>query len=379
MNKRIDWVRGAAILLIVGFHTIRDSGLAEFFNQTYGQLETIAYIPPLAKLVPTIGSARGLLVTVISIVCGLGYQGVHLFLVTSGMVLTLSFMRKGMDVRKWYLRRAERILPMYWTSLVVVYVLLQWFDLYARFIGPKTSLLAMLLQAAGLHVLAPNFFYGLNPPVWFIGLLLQLYLVFPLLIGRAERHGPTRVFLFALLVTIVSRLIGQLFLLQLRPQFTLGGFFGFRLAEFVFGMAIAYHIGGRRLTWINWLQWLALPLYLCGITLHCFRATVTLSDPVMGISLFLLLWTAARCAPSLVAGPLVFLGRHSLGIFLFHYPLLKPLYIGFRSLGIHNGYVVFACVIVAVLAIGVLIDIAFGKAQQAVTEYVAAYLRKQKG
>lgn len=57
-----------------------------------------------------------------------GWQGVHLFIVLSGFGLTYSCLKKNETIswKHWYIRRAERILPVYW--------LLSLFGFFFRFV-----------------------------------------------------------------------------------------------------------------------------------------------------------------------------------------------------------------------------------------------------
>ncbi len=367
MDRRINAVKGVAILLIVAFHTMGLLPLTRQFFDTYFSLVYPQFRPSISELIPPLHSLKDMVIAVMSIIGGSGYQGVHLFIIASGLVLTLSFFKKGIKLRQWYLRRAERILPMYWLSLFVVFMVLQGTNLYYTYV-PATSALAMVLQVFGLHVFFPEFFYGLNGPLWYIGLLFQFYLVFPFLIRLFDRWSPSQIFLCSVLVTVFFRLAGIYYIDRFHPYFAFGAFFGCRLAEFVFGITFAFHIRRRSENWISLLYRLAIPLYLCGILLHCSKPTTAISDTVIGISLFLILWRVVQRLSSLVMNGLDLLGRHSLGIFLFHAPMLKPAYELLSGLGIGNRYIIFCLIIVVATACGTVIDMSLAETQKAVTK-----------
>ena len=370
MHNRINAIKGMAILLIVAFHAIGLYPFASLFFTTYRKLVFPENIPNISELIPPIYGLKDVVVAVLSIVGGSGYQGVNVFIIVSGLVLTLSFFRKGIKLRQWYLRRAERILPMYWLSLFIVFALSQGMHVYYTY-PPQTSPIAMILQILCLHVLVPKFFHGLNGPLWYMGLLFQLYLVFPFLIKLFNRWKPSQIFVCSVLITVVFRLVGIYGIYEFHPYFAHGAFFMCRLAEFVFGIAFAFHIQNRTENWIDPLRRLAIPLYLCGVLLHCSKLTTALSDTVIGISLFLILWSLVHHLSSLVLDGFAFLGRHSLGIFLFHFPLLRPAYELLSQLGISNQYLIYCLMVVVVAACGTVIDMAIDETQKAATRFFA--------
>ncbi|MFS8119752.1 MAG: acyltransferase family protein [Microcoleus sp.] len=97
-----------------------------------------------------------------------------------------------------------------------------------------------MLSIFGIRFTDALFFY-INPLWWFIWLILQLYMVFPLLYISLRKLPVGRFLLLACLFTFLSRLLG-LFGLRYSESlyfWMLGIFFGTRLAEFCAGMALA--------------------------------------------------------------------------------------------------------------------------------------------
>lgn len=75
-----------------------------------------------------------------------------------------------------------------------------------------------------------------NPALWYFGLLLELYLVFPLLFRGLQRLGVAPFLALAAIGTVATRY----FLLCVYPvngQWVQGSFFMGRLWEFALGMA----------------------------------------------------------------------------------------------------------------------------------------------
>lgn len=320
-------------------------------------------VPPLSGLIAPIFRSRESLISLASIASSFGYQGVHVFLIASGFGLTVSFLGKGMKLPQWYLRRARRILPMYWISLVVS-IILQYSDMHLL-PSWKLSRFTMdsILHALGLHVFVPEYFYSINPAVWYMGLLLQLYLFFPYLSKLIARCGPTRILALSIVTTVIFRFLGVYWIDRFHPYFSFGAFFGCRLAEFVFGMSFAYHVKNHVPAWVNIPLFIAIPLYFCGILFHCSMLTTAMSDMTIGISLFMILWHGSRHFPSLLSKNLSFMGRHSFGIFLFHYALWNPAYELIRRTGVQNTYLIYILLIMILLATGTLIDVVENQVQ----------------
>jgi len=365
MESRLDAIKGAAIVLIVANHlrNLLPSSLV------YAQLVLPQSTPSVSDLIEPILGVKKLIFVMPAMISGLGYQGAHLFLIASGFGLTLSFLRKGIHLRRWYLRRAERILPMYWLSLVILLVLFLHFSDEPR----SRILTAFILQVLGVHILVPAFFHGfrINAPHWFIGLLFQFYLVFPLLVKLFKRWKPSQIFFLSVLVTVLCRLLGLYYLNQFHMRFSVGAVFACRLAEFVFGMTFAYHIAAYPQSWINVLRRLAVPLYLFGILLHCSKPTSALSDTVIGISLFLFLWSFASYLPSLMLRGAVFLGRHALGIFVFHSLFIRPVYLLVSQIGVRDNHLMFLSLLLICVAAGIIVDMLVARVQGAVFEHFA--------
>jgi peptidoglycan/LPS O-acetylase OafA/YrhL len=125
-----------------------------------------------------------------------GWQGVHLFIVLSGLGLTYSGLTKAKATnwKDWYRKRLRRILPAYW--LVVL-------GGYAAFAGLLMLQGNNLIQAlwAGKQILffdmtlLKNFHYEVistfpNVSLWFVPFIVSFYLLFPWLY-RWLRHRMT--------------------------------------------------------------------------------------------------------------------------------------------------------------------------------------------
>jgi peptidoglycan/LPS O-acetylase OafA/YrhL len=214
-----------------------------------------------------------------------------------------------------------------------------------------------LASFLGNRVWPPSLFYYANPAWWFFGLILQLYLVFPLLMMGLRRLGPARFLAACIAFTIASRAL-LLFVLDANGNFLQGAFFGSRLWEFATGMVLGHalrHARERTLAWVLGPVGLAAGavIYAAGFWSYRPGFSYTCTDGLVATGLFLLLAHANR-ALLLVPGlrtPLVLLGVYSYGFYLLHEPYV--LYAGerLRELPLWS-FVAVAIPILAAIAVG---------------------------
>ncbi len=128
--------------------------------------------------------------------------GVEIFFVLSGFCIHLSFSRQP----QWWIlfqKRFFRIYPPYLAAL-----------LFFAFVYPITKLhLASWVDAAQfmshlalLHNFDQRLFFGINPSFWSIAVQVQLYALYPILIGLAARFGWRRSLLGIAAIEITLRL-----------------------------------------------------------------------------------------------------------------------------------------------------------------------------
>jgi len=230
----LESVRGIAILLVFVFHV---DGFARFpFSVVRSTPLSLAFVRA-------------------------GFTGVDLFFVLSGFLLSLPFLADGAGgkpvvVRDYALRRALRILPLYWLAVVVGTVLT------AKHLGE--------LRWGVPYLLFLHSFAGVRTPLkpydsvwWSLATEVQFYLLLPLL-PLFLRSAPGRrigaILLVGYVAAYVAMVRGALYMPSVDGQMALmNSVFG-RGPLFIAGVAAAalYRRSGERirerLARIRWLE-----------------------------------------------------------------------------------------------------------------------------
>lgn len=180
-----------------------------------------------------------------------GWIGVQLFFVLSGFVLYLPFARgkatmaSTADWKKFYLRRAARLLPLYYLVALLCLVLNQ--------VPPVHDMrlpLELVSIAGALFTFAPHGFQPhMNPPLWSLGVEIWFSVLFPFAILAFNRWGMVRTLLAATALSWLSRGLGM----AVNPDhpilpLTMG--LTANLEIFGLGMALAQtYVAGIRVRW----------------------------------------------------------------------------------------------------------------------------------
>src|SRR5258705_10805352 len=222
--KRLLWIdtsKGLAILFVAYFH----------FFSTYFQHGVLP--PPDWSNVAA--SALTLLRLAWLKVSGLGFHAVGVFIILSGWTLMQSTVRRAEKGEiAWaagYWARFVRLYPMYWVAQLVYLV-----SPFVARLEPVDSRIILSLLGLRFIDITMNFMY-LNAAWWYFSMLIQFYVMFPLLFWAARRFGP---FAFLLMACALGFFVRYL-MLVVYPQhgfWVLGGFAICRLPGFAVGMAL---------------------------------------------------------------------------------------------------------------------------------------------
>jgi peptidoglycan/LPS O-acetylase OafA/YrhL len=325
--KRLLWIdisKALAILVVAYFH----------FFRTYFQY---GVLPP-----PDWSNITASAVTILSLawfkISGLGFHAVGVFIILSGWTLMQSTMRRAESGALvwggWYRTRFLRLYPMYWVAHLVYLVS----PFVARLEPVDDRIILSLLGLRFIDIQA-NFMY-LNAAWWYFSMLLQFYLIFPLLFWTARRCGP----LWYLVIACVVGFFARYMLLVAWPQnglWVLGGFAICRLPEFALGMSLAmwhtqsparverFFLSGTGLILGLILYPFALQLYhgLYDYIFVDFATGTCCMLEIVGIAGFISLFNA----PARLFG---IVGLYSYGFYLIHQPYVIWLGLRIRELPI---------------------------------------------
>jgi peptidoglycan/LPS O-acetylase OafA/YrhL len=326
----LDSIKGLAILGIMLYHV----GLPLFGVPPFDHLKDDW--PPLIERVAQLGpvphetlSGR-LFLNLFRDLSWLGYQGVHLFIVLSGFGLTWSQIHRSpvadVNLRQFYPRRLRRIFPLYWAGhlfFLLTYALVGW----PGWIAPLDS--RFLLSLAFMRFLPQTLFY-VAPAWWYVWLILQLYLVFPLLWAWLWRKGLLHFWLGTAAVTLVSRFALLIVVGNNREMWSMGALFVTRLFEFTFGMGLAYWLawqpdGLEHLWEKRWPLMIACLVYPLAVALSFAVVGSIVAHSLIAVSLFGMTCVVSRyllASVKVLRQVTTWLGIQSYPLMILHQPVL---------------------------------------------------------
>ncbi|MCJ7566385.1 MAG: acyltransferase family protein [Anaerolineales bacterium] len=257
-----------------------------------------------------------------------GDQGVQLFLIAAGFGLTWGLLHNNgtakLHLGQFYIRRAVRIFPLWWGAHLVFMAL--WV-----FVGRGLSLTdpATYLSLLGIRI-TPTLFYYFSPAWWYIGLIIQLYLIYPLLWELLHRIGPMRLMLLSIGVAFIARAVGLLFFDGYVDAWQRGAIFITRLPEFTFGISLAAwfarspeEVHSRLRSPLILL--VAFLSYIASTLLAITLLGMVVAPFILGISAFILLYpllTVRTMKQSVIGRVTTWIGRHTYSLYLVHHPII---------------------------------------------------------
>ncbi|MGE0683537.1 MAG: acyltransferase family protein [Candidatus Binatia bacterium] len=325
----LDSMKGISILWIAFFHffgTYQNGRFPSALGPHYFS-SFIQQCAPTSSL-ETVGcGAQGFYVAVASV----GFHAVAVFLILSGFGLTFSLARTGEPDGGWlgwYRGRLLRLFPMYWLAHIVY--------LLSPFISrPEPLDYRFILSFLGDRIWpVDTIFYYINPAWWYFGLLVELYLVFPLLFRLLQKIGPLWFLVFCGAATLVSRYL-LLMVIGAHGYYVQGAFFGARLWEFAAGMALGWVYRRNQAAAQDWLftgrtLFAGVVIYVLGLYSYTTMTAYILTDALIGTGLFIMLAHISIWADLLprFGGMLAYVGAFSYGLYLLHQPYV--IYFGER-------------------------------------------------
>jgi peptidoglycan/LPS O-acetylase OafA/YrhL len=295
----IDLLRGFAILWVVLFHLWGD---LKFFPGAPS-----GYYSRMTDQVRDGAPAIDVFTAFTDLFFRLGFQGVPLFMMLSGISLTVAAYRAG-DALRWprfFIQRFRKLLAPYWFGVALTYgviAAIAWRqDVLGR--GAFADQFQNGVTIAGLTTISVDwnvviasitlvprltgldYFFAPQLALWFVGLLAQYYLLFPLLFVIMRRGGVVPFLVVSAAITVGTNVwIVDQYRVPEAKFWLVTGWAPFRMFEFTFGMACGWLIAapdGRRALAIVRHPLVVVSLLVLGLMAHTYGGILT-GDPSRG-------------------------------------------------------------------------------------------------
>lgn len=249
-----------------------------------------------------------------------GALGVDIFVILSGYLLALSCLRKeSVQWVPFLKKRFLRIAPLYWFAIISILFL-------ESLIGDGGEIINMqsvLYHFLGIHGLT-QYIFDLQGAWWFLTLILQLYLVFPVAWYISKKFRFSTVLISSLTLTILARFVP---FANVDGNYSLFAF----LPDFIIGIGMANKLPKLECTLsIKGALYciVALLAFVAGIqqdTTIIFGYAYGLLRPFVSFGLFLAMCYVCNLFllhHDMLVQPLSTYGKYSYAIYLFHRPLI---------------------------------------------------------
>ena len=258
-----------------------------------------------------------------------GGFGVDLFFVLSGYLITDLLLKERdqsgrVDVKAFYVRRILRIWPLYFLALGlgVLFTALHWEALTLR------DVLGFSLLAGNWICALYGYPFSFIFPLWSVSIEEQFYLSWALVVRALERRGLAAVAAGVIVVANLSRALAVWH--KAIPEYIWCSTFT-RLDPIACGILLAIGLRGRL---PGLAAWKRAVLFAAGVTLWTLEGRLLLPDSSAAAAVLLQYPLAALAAVMMflaALGPaertgglrghpaLVYLGRISYGLYVFHY------------------------------------------------------------
>ena len=311
----LDFVRAIAVVSILMTH----------FNARYLYL-----VPPMPE--------KAVITTMVSNIY-IGNWGVSLFFIISGSALMYVYQDK-LELKKFYKKRFLSIYPMFWMAYIIAFAYFCVKNHMMPGTGtPKVNFIFTILGLDGMLAAYIPTFYILGE--WFLGTIILMYLLFPLL-RTGVNQKPV------LTAAAVLVIYAVMFLLEDRVNISI--IVLTRLPEIVFGMYFVRW--GKKVDWKMALS-AFLILIVNGVVAPSWSSM--LQTTYVGIASFIVLvFLSYYLKFSACEKFCDVISKYSYAIFLVHHVIIAGIMARFDlvNISVKKSYLLFAaiCVVIAVFA-----------------------------
>ncbi len=266
-----------------------------------------------------------------------GFLGVDIFFVISGFVITKliyhEYQQGQFSFKMFYYRRVARILPALFAVIifsVVAFHFILFTNEYEKF---SHQILAALSFVSNFYYYAHTGYFDndalLKPflHTWSLAVEEQFYIIYPiLLIGILKLWGNKLSIIMGILLALIIASMGLSSVL-VHINFECNFYMlSSRIFELLAGAAMVFCMGKYNFKYQNLLAWLA--IFMVGMALFLFNEKSPLPSfytlpVILGVAIIIVLYNATlvKCLFSNIV--MVFVGRRSYSLYLWHFPILS--------------------------------------------------------
>jgi peptidoglycan/LPS O-acetylase OafA/YrhL len=325
-KKQSTVIKGLAILMIVLYHQqynlasltyliIRGEGPGHYFERIAGMI------------------AQNVL-NVVPFLYYLGFSAVGVFFILSGLGLTIKYTKQKLNFKNYSKQIIKLLLP-YFIAIPITFLI----NYSLQYLWLQRGIISQMPQP--FEIYTPNqylesymvFTRWFNDRLalnfvgtwWFVGIILQFYLLFPILLRLSNKLGAKNLLIISLVLSFVYR--GVVALTTNSSPVGIQGaellyFINFpaRLPEFAFGIYLAQKPDILKYRYITIFGIL---LFLGGLILSTTTIGLAFNDFFLGSGLLLILFKIAKSISSSRFNIFELFGKYSYQIYLYHEPALK--------------------------------------------------------
>lgn len=251
----------------------------------------------------------------------LGGTGVHLFILLSGFLVSLSHFT---TVKSFYQRRFISIVIPYYFYIILIFSINLFCPIY-----PNDGLYAFMGHIFFFRAFDETIFGSFGFPLWFVGMILQMYLFYPILAKIRDKYGAAKLVIICLSISILWWLL--ISISGLHEKYLFKTFFLQYLWEFSIGIALAsiYKANGfafwnipKRISLIFSMFFLFTLGYITIFTDNEIIRNFNDIPALFGYSLFTIFVFSLTSKYRFFIQPFVYMGKVSYFYYLFHIGVL---------------------------------------------------------